>query len=74
MKYEKKISVLNLNFTEYVRLIQRRSLLQLGNKAVKISKSSITVINFNTLNKSIFYWMAIRTKRMHASMETAQAL
>lgn len=71
MKYEKKVSILNSNFTEYVRLIEKRSLLQLEKKAVKISKSSVTVINLNT---NIFYWMAIRTKRMYASMETAQTL
>lgn len=70
MKYEKKVSILNSNFTGYVRLIER-SLLQLENKAVKISKSSITVINFN---RNIFYWMDVRTKRMDESMETAQAL
>lgn len=71
MKYEKKVSILNSHFTEYGRLIERRSLLQLEKKAVKIPKSSIPVINFNT---NIFYWMAIRTKRMDASMETAQTL
>lgn len=71
MKYEKKVSILNSNFSDYGRLIERRSLLQLENKAVKISKSSVTVINFNT---NIFYWMAIRRKRMDASMETAHSL
>lgn len=43
----KKGSILISNFTEYLRSRDRRSFLQLENKTGKISKSSITIINFN---------------------------
>jgi len=45
MRHRRKVLI--SKYTEYGGSIERRPFLQLENKTAKISKSSITTINFN---------------------------